>query len=214
MVDENNGIRLVILKPHYAHARKDQNSPAMDEAKKMLNQRGNSPRTYRNTLIFLAADRTRIEELKQATRLFMAWDPSKKSAKRSTWMPCNGIRPKTRRKDAEERILALTPETYSWLLVPEQSNPRSPDYISEYKLQPQKVPGLLATNASKLLHTEELLITQLRSASAPGTGSYSIVARESCNESKKAKVELSRYLSPRLKNTEVLSKPCARHSIS
>ena len=127
----------------------------------MLNQRGNSPRTYRNTLIFLVADRTRIEELKQATRLFKAWDSIEQEREPLNLDAMQWKQARDRRKDAEERILALTPETYSWLLVPEQSNPRSPDYVSEYKLQPQKVPGLLATNASSLLHTEELLITQL-----------------------------------------------------
>ena len=50
----------------------------MDEAGKILNQRGNAPRTYRNTLIFLVADRTRVEELKQATRLFLAWESIEK----------------------------------------------------------------------------------------------------------------------------------------
>jgi hypothetical protein len=115
VVDENNGIRLVILKPHYAHARRDQNSSALEEATKMLNQRGNSPRTYRNTLIFLAADRTRIEELKQATRLFLAWDSIEKERESLNLDAQQWNQAKARRKDAEERILGLTPETYSWL---------------------------------------------------------------------------------------------------
>jgi predicted AAA+ superfamily ATPase len=161
VTDENNGIRLVILKPHYSHARRDQNSTAIDEASKMLKQRGNAPRTYRNTLIFLAADRTRIEELKQATRLFLAWDSIEKERESLNLDAFQWNQAKARRKDAEERILALIPEAYSWLLVPEQSNPRRPDYISEYKLQPQRGQGLLASNASNLLRTEELLITQL-----------------------------------------------------
>ncbi len=67
----------------------------------------------------------------------------------------------SRRKNAEERIIALLPEAYSWLLVPEQSDPRKPDYIQEYKLQPQQGQSLLASIASSLLRTEELLITRL-----------------------------------------------------
>ncbi len=74
VVDENNGLRLVLLKPHFPHVRRNTNSAAIEEAGKLLSLRGNAPRTNRNTLIFLAADRTRAEELKQVTRLFKAWN--------------------------------------------------------------------------------------------------------------------------------------------
>ncbi|GAC1377123.1 MAG: Swt1 family HEPN domain-containing protein [Ktedonobacteraceae bacterium] len=160
VLDENNGIRLVILKPHYPHTRRNQESSAMQEATKILNQRGSSPRTYRNTLIFLAADHIRIEELKQATRLFMAWDSIEKEHESLNLDAFKWNQARTQRKHAEERILALIPETYAWLLVPEQSDPRRPDYITEYKLANGEGVGLLPTSASRLLRTEELLITK------------------------------------------------------
>ena len=43
-------------------------------AKRMLDLRGNTRRSYRNTLVFLAADRNRLEDLKQGVRQFLAWD--------------------------------------------------------------------------------------------------------------------------------------------
>jgi hypothetical protein len=38
---------------------------------KILSRRGNSPRQYPNTLVFLAADRARLDELLQTARCFL-----------------------------------------------------------------------------------------------------------------------------------------------
>jgi hypothetical protein len=208
VVDENNGIRLVILKPRYAHARKDQNSAAMDEAGKILDQRGNAPRNYRNTLIFLVADRTRVEELKQATRLFLAWESIEKERESLNLDAFQSNQAKERRIDAEKRILALIPETYSWLLVPEQIDPRRPDSIGEYKLQPQRDSnGLLATNASYLLHTEELLITQLAGLRLRQEMDKIPLWRGNHVSTKELIENVARYIYlPRLKHKEVLVK--------
>lgn len=40
----------------------------------VLRERGGSPRSYANTLVFAAADRTRLEEMERAVRSFLAWD--------------------------------------------------------------------------------------------------------------------------------------------
>ena len=39
----------------------------------ILESRGNSPRNYRNTLVFLAADANRLRELDKAVRQYLAW---------------------------------------------------------------------------------------------------------------------------------------------
>jgi hypothetical protein len=38
-----------------------------------LESRGNTPRLYRNTLVFLAADKTRLQDLDEAARKYLAW---------------------------------------------------------------------------------------------------------------------------------------------
>jgi ribosomal protein L10 len=37
-----------------------------------LETRGNTPRLYRNTLVFLAADKTRLQDLDEAVRTYLA----------------------------------------------------------------------------------------------------------------------------------------------
>ena len=60
-------------RPQTSHVAKDQASPARKKAEEILERRGTSPRLYRNTLVFLAPDRTRLAELEQAVRQFLAW---------------------------------------------------------------------------------------------------------------------------------------------
>ena len=64
--------RLVIIDPQ-PHLSKNTESPAIKAATECLNNRGSSPRLKRNTLVFLAADRARLEDLKRAVRDFLAW---------------------------------------------------------------------------------------------------------------------------------------------
>ncbi len=161
IADEDTSVRLVLLRPQVAHARRDLDSPALAEARKMLAQRGNTPRSYSNTVIFLAADRPRLDELKQALRLSLAWESIEPDNEQLNLDAFSRNQVRKRTKEAKERVAGLIPETYVWLLVPEQPNPREKaDRFGEYKLA-QKERGLLATYASSLLRTEELLITQL-----------------------------------------------------
>ena len=43
-------------------------------AKAILETRGNTPRIHRNTLVFLAADKTRLQDLDEAVRKYLAWE--------------------------------------------------------------------------------------------------------------------------------------------
>jgi len=53
---------------------KEPGSAAETAAKAILEARGNTPRLYRNTLVFLAADKTRLQDLDEAARRFLAWE--------------------------------------------------------------------------------------------------------------------------------------------
>ena len=63
--------RLVLLNPEHAYSKGD--NPALAEAKAILESRGSAPRVYRNSLVFLAADATRLRELEQAAAGYLAW---------------------------------------------------------------------------------------------------------------------------------------------
>jgi predicted AAA+ superfamily ATPase len=159
--DDDRSARLVLLKPEYAHGRGDQESPAVREARNLLDNRDNTRRSYRNTLVFLAADRTRVEELKQGMRQYMAWDSICENSIALNLDPFQNKQAQTQRDSARKTVELRIPETYIWLLVPEQFDARQPAQsvqLTETRLQPQ--PGPLAPNASRKLRNEELLVTQ------------------------------------------------------
>ena len=72
-VPDDLDARLVVLRVDHAYS-KDANNAAEVAAKAILESRGNTPRLYRNTLVFLAADKTRLQDLDEATRKFIAWE--------------------------------------------------------------------------------------------------------------------------------------------
>src|SRR3546814_9735442 len=70
--DEAGGVRAVVLNVAHPHNGRAE-SEAMTEAKDILLQRGTTPRVYRNTLVFLAAEARQLDNLKQAVRSALAW---------------------------------------------------------------------------------------------------------------------------------------------
>ncbi|QBD80736.1 ATP-binding protein [Ktedonosporobacter rubrisoli] len=158
IADDDPSVRLVILRAQASHARGDKQSKAWQEVESMLDTRGNSPRTNKNTLVFLAADRSRLEELKDAVRQYLAWDSICAESEMLNLEPSALKQAQTKRKGADETVKARIPETYVWLLVPEQE-PRQSMNIGEIRLQVQPQ-NALAVNAGRKLRSEELLITQ------------------------------------------------------
>jgi predicted AAA+ superfamily ATPase len=155
-VPDERDARLVILGPEHPHNANNETSPARDSARDMLDSRGNSPRIYRNTLAFLAPDRTRLAELEQAARQFLAWKSIEAEREQLHLDSFQASQAKTQRTRAEEAVRARIPETYVWLLVPGQRDKTAGLEWSEIRLQGQEA---LAVRASKRLRNEDLLVT-------------------------------------------------------
>jgi hypothetical protein len=115
-----------VLGPSIPTARRGQ-QPAETAAKAILESRGNTPRLYRNTLVFLAADKTRLQDLDEAVRKYLAWE-SILAEKEALDLDPHQVRsrPRPRRQAADGAVTARLPETYQWLLVPVQATPQAP----------------------------------------------------------------------------------------
>ena len=149
---------LVILGPEYAHSAKDSASPALREASSILDSRGTNPRNHKNTLVFLAADSSRLRDLEQSVRLYIAWDSIWNDRVSLNLDPFQSRQAETKRKNADDTVTSRIPETCQWLLVPTQSDPRSQMEWLSIRLQGQED---LAVRASRKLKSEELLLTQM-----------------------------------------------------
>ena len=150
--------RLVVLDPDFAHVARDPASPARKKAEEILAQRGTSPRLYRNTLVFLAPDRTRLGELEQAVRQYLAWKSIEDEKDTLNLDAFQAKQSRTKREGADDTVKQRIPETYHWMLVPVQPEPKAPAEWEDIRLQG---PDALAVRASKRLRNDELLITRL-----------------------------------------------------
>jgi predicted AAA+ superfamily ATPase len=147
---------LVVLGVNHPYA-KEPESPAETFAKAILEFRGNAPRLFRNTLVFLAADKTRLQDLDEAVRKLLAWESILAEGLILDLTPQQVRQAETQKAAAEGDVKARIPETYQWLLVPVQASAGS-----AIELQAQRLPSgqePLAVRASRKLRSDELLIT-------------------------------------------------------
>ena len=122
--DETDG-RLVILAPDKAHTNGLADSPAMLAAKEFIEKRGNSQRVYQNTIVFLAADKARLEDLRDACANYRAWKSILDEKKSLGLDPFNEGLAEKKTVDFDSAVDARLPETYQWILVPTQSDPQT-----------------------------------------------------------------------------------------
>ncbi len=154
-VPDDLDARLVVLSIDYPYS-KEKGNPAELAAKKILESRGNAPRLFRNTLVFLAADKTRLQDLDEAVRRYLAWESILADREQLDLSPHQVKQAQTQEDTASGAVSARLPETYQWLLVPVQKDPQAAVEWQAMRLSGQDA---LAARASKKLRSDELLIT-------------------------------------------------------
>lgn len=123
-VPDDLDARLVVLGVDQPYSKEGECAAAI-AAKAILEMRGNTPRLYRNTLVFLAADKTNLQDLDEAARKYLAWDSILKEKDQLNLSPYQVTQAETQKTAADSTVTARLPETYQWLLVPVQGNPQA-----------------------------------------------------------------------------------------
>jgi hypothetical protein len=154
-VPDDLDARLVVLRVDHAYS-KGPNSAAETAAKAILESRGNTPRLYRNTLVFLAADKNRLQDLDEAARKYLAWESILAEEEQLDLTAHQVKQAETQKAAADDVVTSRLPETYQWLLVPVQATPQVAIEWQALRLSGQDA---LAVRASKKLKSDELLIT-------------------------------------------------------
>ncbi|HWF58999.1 MAG TPA: Swt1 family HEPN domain-containing protein [Nitrospira sp.] len=152
-VPDDLDARLVILSIDHPYSKQPGN-PAEVAAKAILESRGNSPRLFRNTLIFLAADQVRLQDLDEAVRRYLAWEAILAEKVSLNLDPHQVKQAETQLAAADGVVSARIPETYQWLLVPGQANPQAP---VEWQMIRLSGSDALAVRAGKKLGKDGLL---------------------------------------------------------
>ena len=106
--------------------------------------------------MFLAADKTRLQDLDEAVRTYLAWKSILSEKELLDLSPHQVRQAETQQAAADSAVTARLPETYQWLLVPTQANPQAAVAWQAIRLSGQEA---LAVRASKKLRHDELLVT-------------------------------------------------------
>ncbi|MEW6750478.1 MAG: Swt1 family HEPN domain-containing protein [Candidatus Latescibacterota bacterium] len=164
-VPDDLDARLVVLGIDHPYS-KEAGNAAVAAARAILESRGNAPRIYRNTLLFLAVDQSRLQDLDEAARRFLAWQSIVSEKETLDLSPHQVKQAETQLTGADTTVTARLPEAYQWLLVPAQKSAKDPVVLDAVRLTGKEP---LAVRASRrLLHEERLLArwagTMLRKA--------------------------------------------------
>ena len=154
-VPDDRDARLVVLGVDHPYSKEVGNAAEM-AARGMLETRGNSPRIYRNSLVFLAVDKSRLQDLDEAVRHYLAWDSILTEHESLDLSPHQVKQAEEQKRIADSTVTVRLPEAYQWLLVPTQANPQAPIAWQALRLSGQDD---LAVRASKKLKNDELLVT-------------------------------------------------------
>lgn len=201
--DEAGGVRAVVLGVGFAHSGRE-GSDAIAEAKDILMQRGNTPRVYRNTLVFLAAEQRQLDNLKLAMRAALAWAEIVREIDRLNLTQSDSALAKAKLAEAQETLKTRMKEAWCYLIYPVQETAQADLEWNSAKVPAQD--GLLA-RASKKLASDEGLFTELGPARLDRelqkyiwNGKDHLLLRDITEY-------LSRYIYlPRMKNRAVLAK--------
>ncbi|MGC8492629.1 MAG: Swt1 family HEPN domain-containing protein [Syntrophobacteraceae bacterium] len=155
-VSDDLDARLVVLSADHPYSREPGNA-ALIAAKGILDSHGSAPRLYRNTLVFLAADKTRLQDLEEAARKYLAWESilAEKGERGLNLDPQQVKQAESQKAAADSTVTARLPETYQWVLVPWQPSPQEAVDWQVIRLTGQDA---LAARACKKLRNEESLI--------------------------------------------------------
>lgn len=158
-VPDEAAVRLVVLSPDRPHIARSEETQALAAAADILQNRGSTPREYRNMLVFLAADHRRLEDLERGAAEYLAWASVVDDAGADGLsLDPNQARQATTKRDESNRTVDLRlAETYQWLLVPTQAGHTAPVTWDVVKVDGQN--GLVVRASRKLVNDGHLYVT-------------------------------------------------------
>lgn len=152
--------RLVILGPEVPHDPKSGASLARKAAQSFLDREGQG-RGCGNMLVFLAADKSRIAELEQAARQYLAWTSIVKEEAALNLDPFQSNQARKRQEVANSAVRERIPEAYFWVLAPQQALPQAGQPYPPITLDETRAKGSgsLSERVSKTLIGSSNLLT-------------------------------------------------------
>lgn len=117
-IPDTDEARLVILHPKLSHKRGGGDSTALEFALNATENRGGGSRTYRNMLVFLAADESGLETLENAVRMYLGWSEVLDKQADLDLTQSQKDQAEEKKKAELEKVDSRLLVAYQWALIP------------------------------------------------------------------------------------------------
>jgi hypothetical protein len=117
---DDRDLKLVVLEPSTPHKLRSADSRAVQAATALLERHGERPREFRNRLLFLAADVSSVDTLRDSVRRYLAWRSIVEDANELNLDKHHERESRKALDEANARLDAGIRECYRLLLVPMQ----------------------------------------------------------------------------------------------
>lgn len=117
-VPDDQSLRIVVLPPDAKHRSGAAESEALKLASEIITSRGSTPRSYKNMIVFAAADASYYSQILKSAKQYLAWD-SIKADRESLNLDVKQTRETEQSaRRADEELDLKIQEAYNWLLYP------------------------------------------------------------------------------------------------
>jgi len=117
-VPDEQAARLVVLRPVDEYKASNPDNAAITKVTDILNNRGNTPRVFRNMLAFIAPDQELVLSLKHEVRRFLAWKSIKEDSEDLNLDAAQNRETENNLHRSNETVDIRIKEAYCWLMVP------------------------------------------------------------------------------------------------
>lgn len=132
---DDPSLRLVVLSPNQHHTQNSVDSAGLASAEYFLTKRGNSPRINQNSIVFLAPDKARLDDLYESLRLSMAWTSITRDKEALDLSPYNLAMAERKVDEMNASVHLKLMESYQWVLSPYQETGTSPTAWKAVRVQ-------------------------------------------------------------------------------
>lgn len=158
-VPDEQSVRLVILGIDSPRTSVEADSKAIKAATEFLNNRGNSPRIYKNTLAFVAPSGEGISSLRSAVRMYLAWKSIQNEADQLNLDKSQIRDTENAIRSTDQTVDLRIKDTYCWLLVPRIDR----DNLSKIVWDEEKISAGIKTipeKAQEKMFQQEMMIDE------------------------------------------------------
>jgi hypothetical protein len=157
VLDDDDGVHLVILSSDHSHIANTNDSPAIKIAEQIVAQRNAGPRMNQNLLVFVAPTQARVSDIRGAARTYLAWKSVIEDQKSLNLAPIDMDLAGTKLEESTRTLNQRIDDAYQAILVPTK---KPGDATVDWHVTKPSGSGSLPDRIATKLESEEKLITR------------------------------------------------------